>query len=146
MQSVSFRFVRERIKNHRSPHSILPKKKKKPPKMAAAAAPAAVAMPPVEVESTLDEPVLMTIFRDLKSIGRKCLVVLLPPLGGQNELRDWDLWGPLVLCIILATTLGTAAGADQSGLVFTAIFVIVWLGSGFVTLNAQFLGGTLSFF
>ncbi len=96
--------------------------------------------------STLDEPVCTTIARDLRAIGRKMLVVAIPPLGGDNELRDWDLWGPLLLCCILAMILGGAASSDQSGVVFSAVFVLIWLGSALVTINAKFLGGNVSFF
>ena len=34
---------------------------------------------------------------------------------------------------------------DQSAAVFAGVFVIVWLGSGVVTINAQLLGGNISF-
>lgn len=102
--------------------------------------------PPQEELSTLDEPVLDTLLRDLKAIGRKIAIVALPMLGGENELRDWDLWGPLVLCLTLAMILGGAAGTQQGSLVFVAVFVLVSLGSAVVTLNAKFLGARLSFF
>eukprot|EP00672_Neobodo_designis_P027257 CAMPEP_0174838746 /NCGR_PEP_ID=MMETSP1114-20130205/7600_1 /TAXON_ID=312471 /ORGANISM="Neobodo designis, Strain CCAP 1951/1" /LENGTH=185 /DNA_ID=CAMNT_0016072851 /DNA_START=45 /DNA_END=602 /DNA_ORIENTATION=+ len=97
-------------------------------------------------ESTLDEPVIDTLCRDLRAIGRKVAIVALPMLGGENELRDWDLWGPLVLCMILAMILGGSAGSDQGSLVFVAVFIAVSLGSAVVTLNAKFLGARLSFF
>jgi hypothetical protein len=63
--------------------------------------------------STLDEPVVETIMRDVKAVGSKLKVVMLPldreiPFGytgiGSNEelganqkkviesLKDWDLW------------------------------------------------------
>lgn len=96
--------------------------------------------------STLDEPVCDTIARDLKAIGRKIAIVGIPWLGKDNELRDWDLWGPLVLCLLLAIILGSTASNDQRGIVFAAVFMLVWLGSGIVTLNAKFLGAKLSFF
>lgn len=103
-----------------------------------------MSQPPSQDESTLDEPILDTLIRDLKAIGRKCLIIAF--MGGENELRDWDLWGPLVLCIILAMILGGSAGDKQSGIVFAAVFILVWLGSAVVTLNAKFLGAKLSFF
>ena len=59
--------------------------------------------------------------RDLTSIYQKLLQVLYPPKGnGTNQLlrsvfvirsdqelmyRDWDLWGPLVICLSLAIVL-----------------------------------------
>ncbi|CAN0498224.1 unnamed protein product, partial [Ectocarpus sp. 8 AP-2014] len=39
-----------------------------------------------------------------------------------------------------------SAPADQGALVFAAVFVVVWCGAALVTLNAQLLGGTISFF
>jgi hypothetical protein len=54
--------------------------------------------------NTLEEPVMDTIWRDLSSILRKCKAVLMPKASEDNinELRDWDLWGPLLFCLILA--------------------------------------------
>ncbi|KAL3174197.1 hypothetical protein MRX96_041355 [Rhipicephalus microplus] len=66
---------------------------------------AAVATPSEEKEfNTLDEPVLTTITRDLKAIGIKFAHVLYPKQK-NTILRDWDLWGPLILCVFLAMML-----------------------------------------
>jgi hypothetical protein len=64
----------------------------------------------------------------------------------MNELKDWDLWGPLVLCLFLGVVLSFKAPTDQAAIVFASVFVTVWAGSSVVTLNAQLLGGTISFF
>lgn len=95
---------------------------------------------------TLDEPILSTVLRDLKQIGTKLTYVLLPRQGSFEQLRRWDLWGPLLLCLLLATALSLSAPAGQSSLIFAAIFVIIWLGSAVVSINAQLLGSNLSFF
>ena len=95
---------------------------------------------------TLDEPVSQTILRDLRQIAFKVRHVLFPVSNGLKELRDWDLWGPLLLCLLLAVSLSFSAKDDQTALVFAAVFVIVWCGAGVVTLNALLLGGTVSFF
>ncbi|CAO3613150.1 unnamed protein product [Cunninghamella echinulata] len=95
--------------------------------------------------NTLDEPVSVTIMRDLKKVGNKMLQVL-HPKGDRHVLRDWDLWGPLLLCLSLAITLSAKAPTDQSVSIFTGVFVIVWLGAAVVTLNAKLLGGAVSFF
>lgn len=51
-------------------------------------------------EYTIDESVLMTIWRDIKTIGRNLRSVLIPINWKFNNreqaLRNWDLWGPLV--------------------------------------------------
>lgn len=95
---------------------------------------------------TLDEPIYTTILRDLKAIGRKVAIVAVPWLGRENELRDWDLWGPLVLCLFLAMVMGGAAESSQQGIVFSAVFMLVWAGSALTTINAKLLGANLSFF
>ncbi|KAG5504715.1 hypothetical protein GH5_05341 [Leishmania sp. Ghana 2012 LV757] len=96
--------------------------------------------------STLDEPVLQTLLRDAKAIGRKLVVVVCPPLGKEKELRDWDLWGPLFLCLILASILTINASDDQGAAVFSAVFIFVWLGGLVVTINAKLLGSKIMFF
>ncbi|KAM4696516.1 protein YIPF6 [Rhinophrynus dorsalis] len=102
---------------------------------------------PEEDLSTLDEPVKETIMRDLKAVGKKFLHVLYPKKS-TALLRDWDLWGPLVLCVSLALMLqgGTADSKDNGGPQFAEVFVIVWFGAVVITLNSKLLGGTISFF
>lgn len=63
-----------------------------------------------------------------------------------TALKDWDLWGPLIVCLTLAVLLSLKAPAGQASLVFAAVFCAVWMGSAVVTINAQLLGGTISFF
>ncbi|CAG8627537.1 10528_t:CDS:2 [Gigaspora rosea] len=99
------------------------------------------------VTDTLDEPVSETILRDLRNIALKLRQVL-NPKGNQDVLRDWDLWGPLILCLALALLLSFNAdestdGGDQKVLVFTGVFVIVWCGAVVVTVNAKLLGGNM---
>jgi len=98
--------------------------------------------------STLDEPVWQTILRDLADIGLKTLHVIFPFWGSfqrVDRLKDWDLWGPLLLSFILASMLTFSAGSEST-LIFTMVFVIVWLGSAIITINAILLGGKVSFF
>ena len=48
------------------------------------------------VETTLDEPVSETIRRDLREVGAKLKLVLLPRAsqhGVLDRLKEWDLWG-----------------------------------------------------
>lgn len=99
-----------------------------------------------EAMSTLDEPVLTTLKRDLRAIGEKLIIVVYPPSGKQEVLREWDLWGPLLLCLVLALMLSIASGSSQGSLVFSAVFILVWLGAAVVTLNAKLLGSTVAFF
>ncbi|KAI9594800.1 hypothetical protein BDF19DRAFT_443681 [Syncephalis fuscata] len=91
---------------------------------------------------TLDEPVVVTIKRDLLNVWKKLQQVLLPN-GSREVLRDWDLWGPLMLCLTLAIILSFSAPKEQSAAIFTGIFVIIWCGSAVITINAKLLGGQM---
>lgn len=96
--------------------------------------------------STLDEPVKDTIMRDLRAVGMKFWHVLYPKTS-TALLQDWDLWGPLILCVFMAMILqgdldNTSEGSPQ----FAEVFVIFWVGSVVVTLNTKLLGGNISFF
>mmetsp|Transcript_13104 Transcript_13104/g.15962 ORF Transcript_13104/g.15962 Transcript_13104/m.15962 type:complete len:273 (+) Transcript_13104:108-926(+) len=120
--------------------------------------------------STLDEPVSETIMRDVRSVAMKLKIVLLPlrktnPLEyvsitttedsiTQDEdqkrvlstLRDWDLWGPLIVCLTLSILLSARAPISQASSVFAAVFCSMWIGSTIVTFNCKLLGGHISFF
>jgi len=97
---------------------------------------------------TLDEPVTTTMARDLLSIYSKLVQVLYPRRSGSGRevLRDWDLWGPLVLCLLLGIMLSVNAQPDQALGTFTGVVVIVSVGSLVVTVQAKLLGGRVSFF
>ncbi|CAI5734873.1 unnamed protein product [Hyaloperonospora brassicae] len=107
-----------------------------------------ISLPSTET-NTLDEPVSATILRDLRLVGSKLRVVLMPSNTSEETLkalRDWDLWGPLLLCLTLSIMLSVTAPAAQSAMVFTGVFVVIWLGASIVTVNAQLLGSSISFF
>jgi len=87
--------------------------------------------------TTLDEPILTTIWRDVRRVGVKLFHVLIPRGKSDKALRDWDLWGPLVFCLVFAVLMSNMA---------LQLFVLIWIGSATVTLNAQLLGGKISFF
>ncbi|XP_053958209.1 protein YIPF6 [Anastrepha ludens] len=96
--------------------------------------------------NTLDEPIKETFLRDVRAVGVKFYHVLYPK-EKSSLLRDWDLWGPLVLCTFMATILqGSADSMYDGGPEFAQVFVIVWIGAAIVTLNSKLLGGNISFF
>jgi len=96
---------------------------------------------------TLDEPVMTTIARDLLSIYAKLVQVMYPRKStGREVLRDWDLWGPLLLCLCLSIMLSINAPSEQSLGVFTSVIVICSLGALAITVQAKLLGGRVSFF
>lgn len=99
--------------------------------------------------NTLDEPIKDTFLRDVRAVGKKFFHVLYPK-EKKSLLKEWDLWGPLILCTFMAMILqGSTDATDNSndgGPEFAEVFVIVWIGSMVVTLNSKLLGGNISFF
>ncbi|KAJ1548565.1 Histone deacetylase 2, partial [Cladochytrium tenue] len=91
---------------------------------AAAGGPQASSQSRLPLDDTLDEPVLDTVMRDLRSIADKLKMVMIPK-GDRNVLRDWDLWGPLLLCLTLSVRLSITAPSSQASTVFTTVFVTV---------------------
>nr|ACO15506.1 YIPF6 [Caligus clemensi] len=91
---------------------------------------------------TLDEPVRETLRKDIHAVALKFRYVLYP--RGQetkkNLLRDWDLWGPLILCTLMASLLRT----HHHGTEFARVFLLVWTGSFLVTMNTKLLKGKIS--
>ncbi|KAL1460819.1 hypothetical protein WDU94_012762 [Cyamophila willieti] len=98
--------------------------------------------------NTLDEPIKTTIMRDLTAVGVKFKHVL-QPQEKSSLLKEWDLWGPLLLCTFMGIVLqGDSEDRldHDGGPQFAEVFVIVWIGSAVVTLNSKLLGGNISFF
>ncbi|KAK3390460.1 hypothetical protein B0H63DRAFT_507803 [Podospora didyma] len=60
-------------------------------------------------------------------------------------LRDWDLWGPLVFCLLLSTLLSFTAKEKQKEIVFSGVFAMIWIGEAVVTMQIKLLGGNISF-
>jgi protein YIPF6 len=64
--------------------------------------------------------------------------------GNMSEgVRDWDLWGPLVFCLLLSLLLSFNAQKDQKSLVFSGVFALVWIGEAVVTMQIKLLGGNM---
>eukprot|EP00736_Rhodelphis_marinus_P001371 Rmarinus@m.27821 len=98
------------------------------------------------VPNTLNEEISVTLMRDVIRVGRRLRLVLLPSYGDiKAELRDWDLWGPLLICLVLAVQLSIVAPDDEASLIFSSTFIVMWVGAAAITLNARLLGGALSF-
>ena len=98
-------------------------------------------------EETLNEPILTTIYRDLYLIYTKLKFVINPYTSTKIKvyhIKQWDLWGPLLLIIFLAVTL--AINSNDRGQTIVLIFLIFWLGSFLVFLNAHLLGVKTSIF
>ena len=94
------------------------------------------------VETTLDEPVSETIRRDLREVGAKLKLVLLPRAsqhGVLDRLKEWDLWGPLAVCLTLSIALSAGAPESQRALVFAAVFVVRVLCGNQMAWRCRFL-------
>merc|ERR1712226_935887 len=102
---------------------------------------------PFKGELTLDEPLKETIKRDVMTIYSKLRFVLniKHEENDAKELKNWDLWGPFALCLILAITLSVQHGR-QVDTIFSSIFLLVCGGSMVLTLNARLLGSKVSLF
>jgi len=77
-------------------------------------------------------------------IGRATDVEGLLAQGNMSEgLRDWDLWGPLVFCLLLSMLLSFTAKKEQKSEVFSGVFAMVWIGEAVVTAQIKLLGGNM---
>lgn len=97
--------------------------------------------------STLNEPISTTIYRDIYLIYTKLKLVINPFISQEtrsNQIKQWDLWGPLIFDMILGCTL--SIHSDNKSKTIVLIFVIFWLGGLFVYLNSYFLGVKCSLF
>lgn len=102
---------------------------------------------PFNNQNTLKEPIKTTIYRDLFMIYTKIKIVSTPFSGNEKKkyyIQQWDLWGPLLLNLLLACTLAISSD-DKSGTVIL-VFSIFWIGGALIYLNANFLGAKISLF
>lgn len=93
---------------------------------------------------TLDEPVTTTLMRDLKAVGVRLRRVVW--IYSTETDQEWDLWGPMIFCLMISTTLSMISPNNQSSVVFSGMFALIWIGQAVVTLNIKLLGGSISYF
>ena len=60
-----------------------------------------------------------------------------------DSLTDYLARGPLIFCLLLSMFLSMRASGEQSSLVFSGVFTIVWIGEAVVTLQIKLLGGNM---
>lgn len=86
--------------------------------------------------------------KDLDSIYMKTRYALLPFSYEDKlaELRNWDLWGPLIFCLLM--TLFIALGSSQTQIddIFGVIYMVLFGGSIVVGVNCYLVGGDGSIF
>lgn len=97
----------------------------------------------VDKIDTLDEPLKDTIMRDLERIYFKCKHVLIPnpKFSDQKkiEIQNWDLWGPLIICLVLCCILSFKDSQTTAASTFTVLFGFLVFGSLAISLNCYFL-------
>ena len=101
----------------------------------------------IYIKDTLHEDINESLKRDLNLIWTKLKYVInpfIPEKDRSEQVRQWDLWGPLIFTCLLSMTL--AFRASEKGSTFTLIFIIFWIGSILVYLNANLLGIKVSIF
>ena len=97
--------------------------------------------------NTLNESVYSTINRDFKMIYTKLKYVINPFISREEkykQIRQWDLWCPLFLNILLSLTL--SLNTEDKSQIITLIFIIFWFGGVAIFLNNYFLGVKTSLF
>ena len=96
------------------------------------------------IKSTLDEPITITLKRDLNVIFTKVKYVIVPKMTERKieELYNWDLWGPLIFCFLYSIALSTGKSNSETS-IFVLIFVIFWIGGFIITFNERFLGAQI---
>ena len=99
----------------------------------------------IYVHNSLNEPIMTSLMRDLNRIYSKLKIVALPVSSEakHKELKQWDLWGPFIICLFLGIIL-CFTSKKNSGLVFSMIFIIMWIGAMIITMNSSLLGGKLT--
>lgn len=95
-----------------------------------------------ETYNTLDESVCDTLKRDISRISHKLQHVLIPTLveSKSKEIQNWDLWGPLIICLSLCLVLSLRDLDTTTTSTFTIIFGFVFFGGVAISVNSQFLG------
>ncbi|KAG4302115.1 hypothetical protein PCK1_001674 [Pneumocystis canis] len=96
-------------------------------------------------KNTLEEPIYMTIYNDIKMIGIK-LNYILWTRKNYNALNNWDLWGPLIFCLLFCLCLSFTVPKSESITIFTSLFCIIWISELIITLNLKLLGIPISLF
>ena len=96
-------------------------------------------------KSTLDEPIMETLKRDLFAIANKVKYVAVPKMTERKleELYNWDLWGPLLFCFLYSIALSTGDNDNNESSIFVLVFVIFWIGGFVITFNGRFLGAQI---
>jgi len=61
------------------------------------------------------------------------------------RLRNWDLWGPLLITFWLSIVLALGGG-ENKGSLFINLFLIIFAGSFLISINTNLIGGKVNIF
>ncbi|OUT22348.1 hypothetical protein CAS74_002064 [Pichia kudriavzevii] len=105
--------------------------------------------------NTLDESVLTTLHRDLSTIVKKIVgndvedAIVSEDYSTETmkKIRDWDLWGPLVINLAFSViitylqsrNLDNDRKNDTSSAIFSGAFTLIWGSLSILSLNIQLL-------
>lgn len=85
---------------------------------------------------------LLTQTRELNMIKTKFLLIMKIKKADDidKELKNWDLWGPFGICLLLSLSLYWKNKTSSAHSIFSTIFFLTSLGAFGITLNAKLLG------
>ena len=63
-----------------------------------------------------------------------------------GELRNWDLWGPLIFCLLITMFIALASSQSQVDDIFGVIYMVLFGGALVVGVNATLVGSEGSIF
>ena len=74
--------------------------------------------------------------------------MLIPRSQGEapTYVRNWDLWGPFLMCLIFAFFIDSIIVITIDTTTFMALIFAVFAGGVIVTFNIKILGGKISYF
>lgn len=74
--------------------------------------------------------------------------VLIPRSQDESPsyVRNWDLWGPFLMCLIFAFFIDSTPSLKLDTTTFMALIFAVFAGGIIVTFNIKILGGKISYF
>lgn len=86
--------------------------------------------------------------KDLSSICTKTRFALLPFSYEEKlaELRNWDLWGPLIFCILMTVFIAFASSQSQIDDIFGVIYLLLFGGAVVIGVNSNLVGADSSVF
>jgi hypothetical protein len=57
-----------------------------------------------------------------------------------GKLKEWDLWGPLAICLLFALGIAIEANRNYTYDSFVNVFAIFWVGAALAGVNCRLLG------